>query len=281
MVKLVFLAVVLLASSVPAAAALLDPYVQIRFAKSGNSPGPTDLGTETDPSFITNYRQSSVLPSYRLEAAASFGSLGASSSQSGTLASGQGRGMNAFGILVDSLTITSPNPEATYRWAAKIRLTGVVDWTHTGTLTNLNWPVGIAVAQYTKLPDETDFTRYSLPDILPEKGVFDQEIELPEMVVPANQPFNYALILAANTRLGDSGDRTVTASSADFLNTLRVTGLTLKDSTGAPIDFQIQSGSGALYTENGIQVVPEPGTVTLFALGLVGVVGIRLKTRRA
>jgi hypothetical protein len=67
-----------------------------------------------------------------------------------------------------------------------------------------------------------------------------------------------------------SGGYSVSASDGDFLGTLRFVGLSLTDMNGIPVDFTIDSASGARYTDAGIAPpVPEPATAGLWAVALV------------
>lgn len=111
-----------------------------------------------------------------------------------------------------------------------------------------------------------------MPDIFPDKGVFDQVIELDEIVVPANEDFNYRLLIATVTKIRHASDGSVkvTSATADFAHTLEVIGLSVKDSAGNNIAFDVTSGSGALYSTSGITAVPEPSTLLLIAGSLLG-----------
>jgi len=66
----------------------------------------------------------------------------------------------------------------------------------------------------------------------------------------------------------------VGTGTANFLNTMLVTGLSVKDAAGNDVTslVSIAAGSGATYTPNGIvgaiAAVPEPATVMLLATGL-------------
>ena len=70
----------------------------------------------------------------------------------------------------------------------------------------------------------------------------------------------------------------------EFLNTVKLTGITVLDSNGVALNnFSIASGSGTQYGRNGvvaIQAVPEPGTIALLMAGLLIIGGSRMRTRR-
>lgn len=132
------------------------------------------------------------------------------------------------------------------------RLDHVREYRHTGP--QVYAPVTIAVAQYTKTTDQSDFVRYSLPDIYPQKGAFDQYITLPAIPVPANTYFNYRLLFASTTLLATSPDSAyqVTYSLGDFSHTLAVSGLSVRDSTGNSLSFSVTAASGANYSANAL-----------------------------
>lgn len=264
--------------SAVASAALLDPFVEVRFAKSGTLPGPNNLGMYQDPTSVQRAVLSATAPAYVLGARSSFDNFGAYSEQDGAVAPGQARGMNAFAIMVDKLFISSASTDATYRWKAKVRVDGTSSWTSTGNVTANLWPVGFAMAQYTMRETETSFKRYSLPDVNLPQGTYDQEIDLPEVVVPANEWFNYSFLFAVNTRIYNLSGVSVSAAKGDFLNTVVFTQLQLTDSLGNPIDFKIESASGARYSASGIQVVPEPAS---FALAIAGLLAVSVLRRRS
>ena len=69
---------------------------------------------------------------------------------------------------------------------------------------------------------------------------------------------------------------------SDFRHTATITGIELFDSTGNSLsDFSLQSGSGTLYTKNGVQaVVPEMGTLLLALAGTFATAAGSLLKRR-
>ena len=133
------------------------------------------------------------------------------------------------------------------------------------------------VAQSVRTEGQTGFTHYPHQIDLLEKGTYDNVYLLPEITVPANEWFNYRLLLVAQTRLRNRDDVQITSSKADFLSTLEVVGLIIKDSAGNPVDFRIDAASGALYTANGINAVPEPASMAL--VGIAGAVMFLMRRR--
>jgi hypothetical protein len=71
---------------------------------------------------------------------------------------------------------------------------------------------------------------------------------------------------------------TPSAGDTDFLGTVKLTGITVTDAGGNPIDdFGIVAGSGTRYGRFGVVNVPEPATYVAMLFGLLGVVALRLK----
>jgi hypothetical protein len=248
---------------------LTAPYVEVRFGGSGfpEPGGGHNLGGLTHSSSVTDSRvsQSGDVANYNLSASASFGMLKASSKQWGTMPANTSRVRNAAALFWDRLMLTVPGgTETTYRWQPAVRLTGSIDWTGTGST-----PAGAEVAQSVRAEGQTGFTHHPhLVDLLSE-GTYDEEFLLPEIVVPANEYFNYRLIFIAFSRLENANGNLVTAAEADFMNTLEVTGLAVKDSAGNAVSFNVQADSGAVYSTSGINSVPEPSSVCLVAAGAV------------
>lgn len=256
-----------------------DPYVEAFFAGSGNLAFVSPR--EQDPSFVSISSSSlpGAFPEFAQSASASFSKLGAMSMQSGELAVGQAQARNSFATMVDRLTVTSPDSnEATFLWQPTIQLTGEIDWTVAAGALNpataaTTWPVGIAVAQYVRREGETLFTRYSLPDIFPDKGTLNQTIVLDAIPVPANEAFNYSILLAVVSRIRNTNGLVISYSMIDLSQTLKVVGLTVRDSHGE-IGFDVEAGSGASYSANGISEAPEPASAIATLLGLAGMVAL-------
>ena len=98
----------------------------------------------------------------------------------------------------------------------------------------------------------------------------------------------YSLWAAAlpNSSMGQSAP---SATSIDFLNTAKLTGIEVFDSSGAQVSaFSIVSGSGTRYDRNGVVAaaepdpvngVPEPASLSLLVMGLIGAFAFRRKSQ--
>jgi len=98
----------------------------------------------------------------------------------------------------------------------------------------------------------------------------------------------YSLWAAAlpNSSMGQSAP---SATSIDFLNTAKLTGIEVFDSSGRPVSaFTIVSGSGTRYDRNGVVAavepdpvngVPEPASLSLLVMGLIGAFAFRRKSQ--
>lgn len=248
---------------------LTGPSVEVRFGGSGH-PDPVFghvLGGSSGQNYISDSRTSDARADvpFRLSAAAGFGVLKASSEQSGLLPSGTGRTRNATAFFWDRLLLTVPGAsQTTYAWQPTVRLSGMIDWTLSGTLDTD--PAGVEVAQSVRTEGQTGFTHHPHLIDLSAKGAYNDLYALPAITVPANEWFNYRLLLAAFSRVQNRDGLQITSAEADFFSTLEVVGLSIKDSSGNLVPFEIQSASGALYSSEGITAVPEPASVALVSI---------------
>ena len=110
---------------------------------------------------------------------------------------------------------------------------------------------------------QTVNTHYPHQVDLVTEGAHDELLVLPEIVVPANEYFNYRLLLVAYSQVGTTATAQVTSAEATFGQTLDVVGLSVKDSGGNAVAFQVQADSGAIYDATGIHAVPEPSSIAL------------------
>lgn len=257
---------------------LVAPSVEIRFGGSGTVGEPGgghNVGSASGSTYLSETRlsQAGDAANYELSATASFGTLKASAKQWGLLPANTNRSRNTTTWFMDRLLLTVPGAtEATYRWQPTVRLTGSIDWTSSGD--DPTPPAGAELAQSIRTEGQTGLTHYPhLIDILVE-GTHDQLVTLPEIVVPVGEYFNYRLLLVTFAQLRNDGDYQLTSAEADFAHTLQVVGLSVKDSIGNAVAFQVQADSGAVYDTNGINSVPEPSSFVLLVAGLAAL-GLR------
>jgi hypothetical protein len=73
------------------------------------------------------------------------------------------------------------------------------------------------------------------------------------------------------------------SGTADFFNTLELTGLQVLDPLGKDISSQVlfSSASGTVYTPNGVSAVPEPATFLLIGTGIAGLVTRRRRQTKS
>jgi hypothetical protein len=91
-----------------------------------------------------------------------------------------------------------------------------------------------------------------------------------------NQPFDFTVgLYASETPSSNFGSGGLSQGRVDFGHTATLSGITVLEG-GQPVDFTIQSGSGAVYTAAGIAApaVPEPASFGLFLAGLAVLAGI-------
>lgn len=261
-------ALLLATSAASFGSTLTDPYVEVRFGGSGHPDAMGHiLGGSTGESYVSDSRSSApgAQGTFRLAAAAGFGTLKASSEQSVLMPLGTNRARNAVAFFWDRLTLSVPGAsQTTYSWQPAVRLSGVIDWTSSGT-PGVD-PAGVEVAQSVRVEGQTGFAHHPHLIDLTAEGAYDNVYVLPEISVPANEWFNYRLLLAAFSRVQNTSELQITAAEADFYSTLEVVGLTVKDSAGNSVPFQVQAASGALYSSDGITSVPEPASIALVSV---------------
>lgn len=90
-------------------------------------------------------------------------------------------------------------------------------------------------------------------------------------------------LFASALTSADTGFPGPSVTETDFLTTAKLTHIDVLDSAFQPIsNFTIQTGSGAIYTQNGVQIsaVPEPSMWALLLMGLAGVGGLAQRSKR-
>jgi len=96
------------------------------------------------------------------------------------------------------------------------------------------------------------------------------DVSISPIAFQFNQSFDLTMALFAGVLPYSNG-----AGTSDFLNTAKLTGITVYDSLGQPLTtFSITSGSGTTYTANGVSAVPVPAAAWLFGSGLLGLIGV-------
>lgn len=97
------------------------------------------------------------------------------------------------------------------------------------------------------------------------------QITLDPVAFQFNQAFDVTFALYASVMPYNNG-----SSSVEFLHTALLSGISVLDASRQALDgFAITSGSGTLYTANGVQAVPVPGAAWLFASSMAGLAAIR------
>lgn len=267
---------------VTALAAPLDPpNVGVYFIVNGTL--TPSFGIVNDPVYASNSVASTSGDPYTYAGSAwsTYGAVGASSSFSDANTPIPPHGLLSVTTFVDQLYITSSeSSSASYRWTPLVHLTGQASWTENGTVpSSPPWPVAVASAQGVKTSSSTNYVFKSSPDVNPGNGdLIDMLFELPEVIVPANEWFNYRFSFLINARVLQQGGYSVSAANGNFMGTMRVVGLDVKDLSGTPLSFTVRSASGSSYTANGITAIPEPSTLGLSGAGFLLLVWSR--TRR-
>jgi hypothetical protein len=221
-----------------------------------------------DPNFV-----------YSATADPQFGRLRAGASGSYNLSSSSTRMAGAFAVAQDELTIGAPGLDGQ---AGTLDVSVTLD----GTLNRIG---GAGAAAWVAVDSGSDPNPFSGNN---QSFSFDYvTVPVSPTVVTVDlvwgQPFYLTMILGAAVgtpltclacRGGDSNVGPATgagSATADFLNTLTLSGLLPRDANGNPVlTAQYSSASTTQYSVNG--VVPEPGTLLLLATGLA----LTLRRRR-
>ena len=168
---------------------------------------------------------------------------------------------------VDTLSVNANSQSTTYQWKPTVKITGNSSWMGSAT----TGPVEIRVGEYLQVgANPATIVTDAVLEV--PTGSYTNTVALSGVQVPANTPFDWGLIfivMGITSTSQTSPATNITSITGDFSHTFSVTGLTVTDGTN-PLQFTATSASGGLYTQAGITAAPEPSTVALLAIGLVG-----------
>ena len=201
------------------------------------------------------------------------GALSVFASSSGAVPSGHTSvSAHAGAGFTDVLTITSSSfPAGTLAYFdAIVTVTGSV------ACDTAVCPTGLAFGYYSNTLGLPGLVHQIGGELTPSITGFTTTQALVPLPFIFGQPFDVTLRLDTAARL--SGGNTF--NTADFSHTLRVSGLTITDASGAVLDASISGASGLVYSASGITAAPEPASVVLVGCGLALVPLVRFARLR-
>jgi hypothetical protein len=188
-----------------------------------------------------------------------------------TIPAGSAESSNAAATFTDVLTITGLAP-GTYSLLPRITVHGTGAWDKFGYVQT----IGLGINQFG--PDGSSMIYSVFPDAT--QSSYTATFDLAGIAFQPGTPFNLKLTFGTAARIY-SGPAAVqnTSVTADFLSTMVVSGLEIRDPQGQLISFSnlnLQSESGTTYTSAG--VVPEPSSMLLVSGGVLA--GLLLRRRQ-